>query len=253
MHKYDWNKAFPDTPKGFHNKIESALYSLENKENDKMKEKIRSMKLRKGAIVAIAATFIIGTTVFATGKITSFLSISSSTPEYTSMPTEKQIEKDAGMSPKLLEAFENGYSFDSAKAINKQALDEEDNIMKEFKSVGITYKNTEGILNLFMESDADYNGDENSKIVCTYEGIDLNYFSYINKIVPSDYEMTKQDKEDETSGKYIFSFGSQEVEISEIQSIRWIDGGISYSLLGIDSELGEEDLIGMAKEIIDVE
>ena len=36
------------------------------------------------------------------------------------------------------------------------------------------------------------------------------------KFVPPDYEMTEQDKEDEASGKYIFSYGTDEVKYQNV-------------------------------------
>ena len=72
-----------------------------------------------------------------------------------------------------------------------------------------------------------------------------------NKVVPADYQQTEQDMKDEESGKYVFSYGADEVEISQVQGVEWEQDGIYYNITAIDSPLDKQGLINMAKEVID--
>ena len=63
--------------------------------------------------------------------------------------------------------------------------------------------------------------------------------------------MTAQDKADEASGKYGFSYGSAEVAYTQVQSLAWEYGGLNWELVAIDNSIPKEELVQMAKEIID--
>lgn len=69
MSNYNWNNAFPDMPESFKNMVDATLSSLpQKKKNDEMKN-IKLHKrgsIRKKIIIALVATMLIGTTVFAT-------------------------------------------------------------------------------------------------------------------------------------------------------------------------------------------
>lgn len=67
----------------------------------------------------------------------------------------------------------------------------------------------------------------NEELVENYNGVGLYYYSYMNKIVSDDYKMTEQDKQDEKSGN------------------------VYYSFLTTDYDLTKDDLVQMAKKIID--
>lgn len=87
-------------------------------------------------------------------------------------------------------------------------------------------------------------------VIANYNGIDLYYVSYANKFVPADYKMTEQDKKDKLSGKYVFSYGSSKEEISQVKDLEWMQDGIYYSFLGIDSDRSQDELVKMAEQVI---
>ena len=69
---------------------------------------------------------------------------------------------------------------------------------------------------------------EQEVVIDTYNGIDLYFSSDAYKFVPEDYEMTEQDKQDEASGKYVFSCGSKKEEVAQFK-YDWTEDGIYYS------------------------
>lgn len=254
MNTYKWNDAFPDTPKSFKNKISVTLNSLpEKKENDEMKN-IKLYKrgsIKKKIIIALVATMVIGTTVFAAGKISSIYSSSSIIPTYTTMPAAEQVKNDFKFNPKLVDKFDNGYTFTDGYAVNNEGVDEQGNSVEKKKSLDFTYAKGNDKLDLYMENGMLGERSNKETVVDTCNGIDLYYTSYANKCVPADYKLTKQDKQDKLSGKYVFSYGTDKAEISQVQYLDWMQDGIHYSLLAMDSNLSKDELIKMAHQVID--
>ena len=89
-------------------------------------------------------------------------------------------------------------------------------------------------------------------IIATVNGTNLYYVHYINKVVSDDYELTEQDKKDQSSGKVIFSYNdsASQIEVSQVQSVNWNKDGIQYDLLQIDGKLSAGELADMAREVI---
>lgn len=243
-------KALPGSPhkldvqniKGLvHQKIDSA--PSERKSDMKTSKK-------KIALVALAATLVLGVTVFAGGSlVTNWYSSSSSLSDYTSLPTKEQVVKDIGYAPVLIEAFENGYAFEEGSVINNNLTDENENSVEAFKSISFSYEKGGDVVNFSQEQ---YYSDMGAigAIAETVDGIEVYYHSYTNKLVPPDYQMTEADKKAEESGDLVFSWGSPEVEITEIQQVFWEENGLRCSLMQTDGALTPEALVEMAKEAI---
>lgn len=249
MNKYNWNNAFPDTPESFKNKVSATLNSLpDKKENDEMVYKKRSIK--KKIMIALVAAMVIGSTAFAAGKICSITSSSSKIPTYTTIPTIEQVKKDLKFNPKLVNKFDNGYAFENGHTVNNKGSDENGNCVGKSKSLDFTYTKGNDKLELFMENGRLGEIPEKATVIATYNGIDLYYDSYANKLVPADYKLTEQDKQDKSSGKYVFSYGSDKIEICQVQGLNWMQDGINYSFLGIDSNISKDELVKMAQKVI---
>lgn len=250
MDNFNWNNTFPDTPRNFKNKVSETLNSLPNqKENCKM----RNMKsFKKRIMIGLVAAMIVGTTVFAAGKVFFINSSSSNIPTYTAIPTVEQVKKDIGFNPRLVKEFDNGYTFTSGHTIDDEVFDEKGNSVEKTKSLGFNYKKGNDKLSLYMENGRLGENSEKETVVNTHSGIDLYYHSYANKSVPANYKMTEQDKQDELSGKYVFSYGAIKEEISQVQYLNWMQDGIYYSFLAIDSNISQDELIKMAQQIIDI-
>lgn len=254
MNNYNFKNAFPDTPLGFKNKVSDTLNNLpDKKEYGEMENKtiFKKISFKKRVIVTLAATFVLGTTAFAAGKVFSIVGGSSNIPTYTSLPTIQQVKDDFGFSPKLVEKFNNGYTFDNGYTSNNEALDEKGNSLGKSKSLNFSYEKDNDKVMLGMENKMLGGKSEKEILVDNYKDTELYYTSYANKCVPPDYKMTEQDKKDEASGKYEFSVGSRNVEISQVQYLSWEQNGIYYYVLATDSDLSKDELVKMAHEVID--
>lgn len=254
MNKNNWNNAFPDAPDSFKNKVRSTLDSLpEKKGYGEMEDKIicKKVSFKKKIVVALAATFVLGTTAFAAGKLTSITSHSSNLGGYKSMPTIEHVTKKFGFTPVLVDEFENGYKFIGGHSADMEGLDDSGNVLGKSKALYIEYASGEDNVYLTIEDLTLVARDEKEVTVDNYKGIDLSYLAYANKIVPGDYEMTEQDKADEKSGKYVFSYGSRDIEVSNFQHLSFIMDDIYYSFMTIDSDMSQDQLVKMAQGIID--
>ncbi|MEW9094628.1 MAG: hypothetical protein AB2417_06050 [Clostridiaceae bacterium] len=249
MDNFNWNNTFPDTPKNFKNKVSATLNSLpDQKENYEM----RNMKsFKKRIMIGLVAAMVIGTTVFAAGKVFVINSHGSNIPTYTAIPTVEQVKDDLGFNPKLVKEFDNGYAFKGGYTIDNEVADENGNSVEKTKSLSFAYTKGKDEIMLYMENGK--LGEESGKetVVDTHNGIDLYYYSYANKSVPGDYKMTEQDKQDELSGKYVFSYGSDKEKISEVQGLNWMQDGINYIFSAVDSDLSQDELVKMAQQVID--
>ncbi|RDY22482.1 signal peptide protein [Romboutsia maritimum] len=255
MKNYNWNNAFSDTPESFKNKVRVTLNNLPDQKEIGEMENMKLCKkasFKKRIIVAVVATMALGSTVFAAGKIFSIVGSSSNIPTYTSIPTEKQINDDFGFNPKLVKEFNNGYKFISGHTVYNEGLDEKGNSVAKTKSLDFNYEKGNDKLSLYIENGMLGERSKKEVIVDNYNNIDLYYQSYANKSVPPDYKLTEQDKQDELSGKYVFSYGSQKEEVSQVQSLSWMQDGVNYSFLVIDSNLSQNELVEMAHQTINV-
>lgn len=221
--------------------------------NNTMKVR-KTIGFRKIAVIAAIILLLSGITVLA-GNIIVYYTVGSgymrNEPVYDTLPSSDTIKKDIGLETNLLENFSNGYSFEAGNISYEENFDSEGNLIEEYKSLICYYKNKDNDIILGIDGSSLLGTNENSKIVSTYQGSIMHYVSYTNKLVPGDYQMTEQDKIDESSGKYVFSFGMPEPKTSQVQVLIWNYKGLNYSFTVIDSDITEQEMIEMAKEIID--
>lgn len=259
MKKYDWENAFPKPTKKFHEKLVTTLDGLERE------KKMKKISVKKGVIIAVAiAVLAIGSAAIATpGTIRTISGSSTSFPNYREIPTSEKLQKDIGITPKIVEEFSNEYKFDSAVKVNNSiddvidgntiaAVVDENGREQKYKSLSVNYKNGDNEISIHADP-ADYDIDTDRTETENYNGVSLSYSAYTNKFVPGDYVQTEQDIKDEEEGKYVFSYGTDDIEIHEVQGVTWVQDGIKYHINAMDSPLGEQELIDMAKEVIDFE
>lgn len=247
MKEKKWQDAFPPTPEHFHKRVEATLAGLPRA---KEKEKMRIKKRLLAPVIALVALLAIGTGIIASGGIDSIISSSSNIPDYKEVPTQQQLSEELGYTPNIPAEFSNGYTFESAVVGDQEGQDEYGNAVDKHKFINIKYTKDNADVSMYAEKWNTNPLAGDTPVTETYNGVDLYYTADMYKFVPADYELTEQDKADEASGKYIFSYGSAEVEIQSSQSVAWEKDGISYDLLAMDSDLTQADLMAMAKEVL---
>lgn len=245
--------SFPEPTRNFHERIITTLGSLpEKKESIIMKKNI---VLRRCIITAVCAAVVLGTAALARGPIFSKSAHSWGT-SYTEFPTQDIVEKDTGIKNiNIPEAFSNGYAFKSGRITDNFNYDEKGNILDKYKSVAYTYTNAGGTVSIYTSSseyEEPQQEDQHTVLAEEYNGSKLYYVHYKAKYLPPDYEMTAEDKADEESGKYVFNYGTDKVEIDDVQQVIFETDGKNIDILCSDESAGRDELLGMAKEIIGI-
>lgn len=218
--------------------------------NYNMKKENIKMSKKKIAVIAVAATMVMGVAAYAaSGVISMWCGSSSSIPDYKEFPTTKQVVKDIGYSPILIEGFSNGYTFEDGSIVSNSLKDETGKRVEKFKSVCFRYNN--GIDEVLLSAEQ-YSSemDTSGEVMDTVNGIELLYNQYTNKAVPVDYVLTDEDKKAEQEGSLVFSYGADDVSVSEVKGLSWETDGIHYRLTQIDGKLTQDDMVSMAKEMI---
>ena len=244
--------------------LKNALNRIEISEEmqKRILQKSKNANCRKGefymkskkrfALIAVAATFILCITVFASsGIITSMIAGSSAEPEYTSLPTSQQMIKDVGYSSTLIETFENGYTFHDGSIVKNAFKDISNNTVEKFKSLALRYEKGENKVDLSIQK---FNSEipETNAPVAKNGDIDIYASSFINKIVPEDYVKTDEELAAESRGELMFANdGEDHIVENNYISVSWQDDGIHYNLMQRNGELSVDELIKMANEIIE--
>jgi hypothetical protein len=231
-------------------RIDSVIAERETKEESPMK---RLFTLKRVAFAAVALCLVIPTAAFALGHINSYVTVSDKASAYSKLPTASELTHDVGFAPKAVESFANGYRFKAAYVNNTKGLDESGNTVEKFKQIDYTYVSANGqnvslCISKPPVSEEDTKGGNAQ--VTAYKGIELTYLEQTYRFVPSDYQMSAQDKAESDSGAVVFSYGSDEVTDTTFKFLTWSDQGIHYSLMANDTNLSQADFVSMAKEII---
>lgn len=241
---------YPKTSERFHSRLCSVLENLPD-ENDFDREELNKMtKIKKTVLVVAAAAVLMSATVFA-GSVTisKYISSSSGIPEYTEVISKQEMQKDFGFAFEMPESFSNGYTFKDAVNTHTKSMDEGDSVVEKYDEISAQYEKDGKRISLYVNAGTEPERQQTD--AREYDGCKFYFTSYTNKLVPGDYVLTPEDEAAQANGELVFSYGMDEVTISEVQSVAWTDNGINYLILGIDSELDEQELMKMAHELFD--
>lgn len=209
--------------------------------------KTRSGK-RKVLIFALAACLLLSTTAFAAGGYIAGW-FSGSLKEYEVLPSPEQFVEDVGYEPVLLERFANGFVYEKGNVTNTDVVDEDKGPVESFRSATFSY-GRDGETVYFSQEKFKSELVEIGEVIEVLDGVELRYSSYVNTIVPADYQLSEAEKEAEARGEVVFTYGSDTVQTMEVKSLQWVVGDIHYMLMQMGGSLHAEDLVDMAKEIL---
>ncbi|WP_160690626.1 hypothetical protein [Clostridium sp. C2-6-12] len=236
--------------------------------NEILKEKddkgVFSMKnkLLRPKTIIIAGMLIIATSVsvVAATNLSGILVSSSHLTEIKTFPSKDKVKENVGFTPKYVEAFKNGFKFNTFNYSNQEIRDDKGAAVDKYKSAEFEYakegsKKGQGLFMSAEKIDKKYFDENTSKNVTSieYNGVKIEYSSSQYKSVPEGYNPTEEEKELQNKGLLQIGYGSEseEIKVSQNQSVMWYEDGISYSILNMDyTELSKDDMINMAKEVI---
>lgn len=247
MKKEEWKNIFGETPEGFHDSVNSALSKISEREETKMS---RSFSIKK-AVIAVAVVAAFGVTAVAAVKATFVESHLDLREAVTDIADFQEMCDDENLGVNYPDEFSNGYGFDKGYISDEKAGDSEGNTIREYKAFSADYENGKKSVTLFAEPAADIIEMPGDCETETVGGTTVYKIETTFKFVPPDYEMTEQDKADEASGKYVFSYGTDEVEIETMRQVMWVtDGNVVMTLLDGKDAMDMDELVSMAEEII---
>ncbi|WP_312647208.1 M56 family metallopeptidase [Aminipila sp.] len=256
---------------------------INNYSKNAIEERIVSiMKIKKVSImgVLLAFTLVIGTiTVFATNSASaavlttkgqqennlqvSAVKLGRTTDENTYNQAEKAV-KAVNYVPNYVESFSKGFYFKEAVVTNTEVLDSKSNKVMEYnRGIVFYYTDTKGAGKfkggaIILSTNPKVTGlpeDPKDAVANTEESycgdIRLIYSQITEKRVPKGYVPTEEEKQKVNQGLLYFSVGSEEVKILNLQWVKWVKDGIDYNLMDWGYGVKKDELLKMAKEVID--
>ena len=207
------------------------------------------------ALAAMCAITLMGTvTAIAGGKITSLMSsVSHNDMVHSKEELIQSAKTQMGTAPKLVDSFSNGLTFNEGIITNVEGRDENQNPMITYPELYASYGDNNRVsLNIYQHQDMVTEDSSDAKKQEVYQGITLSAYEDNYLFLPPDAKPSEEDLKLEEEGKLMISYGSSEEERKVYRYAGWSENGMEYSLNSFD-DLSCEDLIGMAKEVIDAE
>lgn len=208
-------------------------------------------KKKRMAATVIAATVVVGGSAFAfSGTISSIFSSSSSDPDYTSLPTAQQCQRDAGFTPALLQSFDNGFAFKDGVIVHNQERNEDGQTVNKYASLEFDYQKGDETVSLMQDNGAAHE-KETGRCAAQKDGVSYYETTKTEKYVSDSYQMTEQDRKEEASGQVEFNVGQSDngVETVQYHGINWTAGGVHYTLYQMNGSLTTAQMLEMAQQI----
>ena len=237
-------------------KVRNEILRKEEKRNFNMK--YRFLRPKTALIAGIICVITTVTCVAAT-NLSGWYGSSSKLTEIKTFPTETIVQEKVGFIPKFVESFENGFEFKTFNYSNNEIKNEKGDTINKFKSADFDYKRENSENNQYLIMSADKIDQQyldenvlNNSVKEQYKGITIEYTSNQYKAVPEGYEPLEEEKELQDKGLLQIGYGSDEITVSENKAVIWYEDGISYCIVNSNyTDLTQEDMINMAKEVID--
>ena len=208
-------------------------------------------KKKRMAAAVIAATVVVGGSAFAfSGTISSIFSSSSSDPDYTSLPSAQQCQRDAGFTPALLQSFDNGFVFKDGVIVHNQEQNEDGQTVNKYVSLEFDYQKGDETVSLMQDSGAAQE-KETGRCAAQKDGVSYYETTKTEKYVSDSYQMTEQDRKEEASGQVEFNVGPSDngVETVQYHGINWTADGVHYNLYQMNGSLTTAQMLEMAQQI----
>lgn len=231
-------------------RIDDQVESRSMKEERRMKH----MSIKKVMIGVAAACLAVGMVTVAGKGLISISGHSSSIPDYTKFEDLEKAETKIGYSIDAVENFSNGFQFEDVRIVERIAKNEAGEKLGEQKGVSIGYTKGKDELAVYVSKlfpgETSFSYMDWDKTL-TVGDITVGYSKNTYKAVPPDYELTEEDKANMEKGHFQLAYGTEQVEISQSYCVGWVKDGIQYSINGFDLSQSGDELLNMAKEIIE--
>lgn len=214
---------------------------------------MKKFNMKKVVICVVACCLLLGTVSIASSGIISYTSVHSLAFGERDFSKLEKMETEAGFSVKALELFQNGYQFSDMSIDHNADHDENGNVIGQYKGIDFTYKK-QGEDTLYINTQQAETAHEEMKresnVVQVMEDIEVKYYLDTYKWVPSDYELTEEDKKNMEKDNYFISMGASKISENQVSGVSWVQDGIYYHIGNVYGKTEPEILFHMAEELI---
>ena len=234
---------------------EERILAGAHRQIQERKKNMGIIKKKKAVIIAAAAAVAMLGTITAVGAGTIeglFTSVNTQNVDYSSEEEIKGAKSVLGAVPKAPDQFSNGLKLEAGYLSPVNGVDASGTVVGSYPGLSVSY-GTE--VSLFIEKipDSMKQDTKNLDETAEYNGIALELTADHYLFLPPDAQPSSEDQELEQTGELYISYGTDKEERKTFQMVSWEEDGLSYMLSTFSEEYGFEDLIQMAKEVIDVE
>ena len=234
--------------------IDTRIVSAESDQQTGGTKQMRSWTFRKSAAAVVICCLLIGTGVFAAGRITSIVSHGSSEPRVTEYEKIDELETEAGFTIRTKEDFSNGFVFTGGGTVDTEGQDEQGNGLSSWKMISLTYRNAEDKeLTIDAEQEAAFDQDlsGNASETRTILGTEV-YYEYTEMyLVPPSYRPTEEEEErSRTDPHYTIAYGSDAPETTYSSTLCFVKDGVRYYITTFD-DVSADELYLIAEELLE--
>lgn len=228
-------------------RIRTEVYQRLEEEN-----RMKHRNWKKTIVVAAAICVLGSITAMALGKASVSVSHSSNNEAVTSYSQAVTMQNGYDKSVKSVENFSNGYNFAQAVPTYGEERDDNGNVLSKNTYMSFTYQKN-GLDNVMLNGHRSTmpDGGKVDRTMTLDNGVELKYSKMRNKFVPVDYTPTEEDLRLSEEGSLNLAYGSDEVEEINSSSVLWEEGGITYILFTFENSLSGDEMLQMAKEVVE--
>ncbi len=244
--------AHIEAPDSLKQKIDRQISAELMKEEKRMKH----FSVKKVVIGVAAASLVVGAVCIAGSGVRYIMGGSSAFPNYTEFSDLEKAEADAGYEVKAVEKFANGYAFRDITIGDESVVNEAGQEESSQKTIHIGYEKDGESITLYIrgvypQETGEAQQEPQYDRTLQVGEVQVGFHKIMNKFVPPDYELTQEDEKNMENPNFNLAYGSSEVELNTGFSTLWEENGISYDLYGTDLSISGEEMLQMAKEIIE--
>ena len=243
-----------EVPERCKTEIDTRIMSAKSDQQTGGTKQMRSWTFRKSAAAVVICCLLIGTGVFAAGRIASVVSHGSSEPSVTEYEKIDELETEAGFTIRMKEDFSNGFVFTGGGIVDTEGQDEQGNGLSSWKMISLTYRNAEDKeLTIDAEQAASFEQDlsGNASETRMIHGTEV-YYDYTEMyLVPPSYRPTAEEEErSRTDPHYTIAYGSDVPETTYSSTLCFAKDGVRYYITTFD-DLSADDLYLIAEELLE--
>ena len=242
-----------EVPKSSKTKIDERIMAAESNRQTGGTIKMKIWTARRLVSAAAICCLLIGTSVFAAGRLVSIMSHGSSEPSITDYEKIDKLEAEAGFETRTKEDFTNGFVFTGGGIVDAEGQDEQGGTLSSWKMISLSYKNGEGkALTIDAEPVSAFEQDLSTDAVesRTIQGTEA-YYNYIEMyLVPPSYRPTAEEEErNRTDPHFTIAYGSDVPETKFSSTLCFAKDDVRYYITTFD-DVSADDLYLIFEEML---